>query len=261
MNAGRLEPAAAGAWPPTALIVNGGVFDLENGNGQTVSSLSGTGGAITLGDGSLTVDQDSDTSFAGSIGGAGGLTKAGDGTLTLTGAETYTGGTEIDAGKLQLGTGASLAATGMLSMTGGIFDLNDNDQTLAGLSGSAGTITLGSGDLTVNQARATVFAGKISGTGSLTKSGDGCSAWAGRTATGTIVNAGILQPRPAVPGLDRRLTVNGGSRSQRPGPGDPRLRHGGAIALGAGTLTVPEHHHQLPRRHSGTGGLIAAPAR
>ena len=35
------------------------VFDLENG-GQTVGSLSGTGGAVNLGNGSLTVDQAGD---------------------------------------------------------------------------------------------------------------------------------------------------------------------------------------------------------
>ena len=40
----------------------------------------------------------------------------------LAAAETYAGGTEIDAGTLRLGTGGSLASTGVLLMTGGTFD-------------------------------------------------------------------------------------------------------------------------------------------
>src|SRR6185503_9153476 len=106
VDAGNLQLGEDGSLASTtALIVNGGSFDIENGIGQTVGSLSGTGGAITIGDGSLTVNQDSNTSFAGAIGGTGGLTKLGDGTLHLAAAETYTGGTTVDAGKLKLATG------------------------------------------------------------------------------------------------------------------------------------------------------------
>ena len=101
--------------------------------------------------------------LAGIIGGAGGLTKTDAGTLVLAAAETYTGGTEIDAGTLRLGSGGSSAPTGILAMTGGTFDLNGNSQTLAGLRGTAGTIALGSGDLTIDQPGETVFAGTISG--------------------------------------------------------------------------------------------------
>ena len=90
----RLDPRGSLA-STSALIVDGGIFDLENG-GQTVGSLSGTGGAITLGNGSLTVDQATNTSFAGSIGGAGALTLAGGGTLALGNAgNSYAGGTSV----------------------------------------------------------------------------------------------------------------------------------------------------------------------
>ena len=51
------------------------------------------------------------------IGGVGGLTKAGAGTLILTAANTYTGGTTISAGTLQIGNGGTPAASPATSST------------------------------------------------------------------------------------------------------------------------------------------------
>ena len=48
-----------------------------------MGSLSGTGGGVDLGNGSLTVNQATTTNFAGIIAGAGGLTLEGGGTLAL----------------------------------------------------------------------------------------------------------------------------------------------------------------------------------
>ena len=96
VDAGTLQLGSGGNLASTtALIVNGGVFDLENG-GQTVGLLSGTGGGLNLGNGSLTVNQAGSTSFAGSIGGSGGLILTGGGTLALSNAaSSYTGGTSV----------------------------------------------------------------------------------------------------------------------------------------------------------------------
>ncbi len=77
------------------------------------------------------------------------MTKAGAGILALNGANSYTGGTTVDAGTLQLGAGGSLASTTALTVNGGTFDLENGGQTVGSLSGTGGAITLGNGTLTV----------------------------------------------------------------------------------------------------------------
>ncbi len=53
---------------------------------------------MNLGANSIEVGGATDGTFSGSIAGTGGLTKVGAGIETLTGANTYTGGTFINAG-------------------------------------------------------------------------------------------------------------------------------------------------------------------
>ncbi|MBW8853199.1 MAG: autotransporter-associated beta strand repeat-containing protein, partial [Bradyrhizobium sp.] len=127
-----------------AVTVNGGTFDL-NGHAQKVGALSGSGGSITLGAGSLTTSSNTATSLAAAISGSGTLTKTGTGALTLIGASTYTGGTTITGGTLQIGNG--------------------------GTAGSiAGNIT-NNAALAFNRSDAVTFASVISGNGTLAKLG------------------------------------------------------------------------------------------
>ena len=139
---GRLELGPGGGLAPsTSLSVTfSGVFDLENG-GQTVGGLSGgSGGSVNLGNGSLTVDQATNSFYDGGIGGTGGLTKSGIGTLIFAGTGSYTGGTQVDAGTLVLDTGGSLASTGALTVNGGVFDLENGGQTVGALPGTGGAV-------------------------------------------------------------------------------------------------------------------------
>jgi fibronectin-binding autotransporter adhesin len=140
--------------------------------------------------------------ISGVMSGSGGaLVKDGVGTLVLSGANTYTGGTTITAGILQLGDGGT---AGKLSTTGAI----SNNGSL--VFKQTDTVTQG-----------TDFSGSaISGTGSLTQAGSGTLVLnAANTYNGkTIVNAGTLSvsaeanlgnvPFSNVPD---QLTINGGT--------------------------------------------------
>ncbi|HZZ71126.1 MAG TPA: autotransporter-associated beta strand repeat-containing protein, partial [Pirellulales bacterium] len=123
-NLGDTNALAGGS-----VTVNGGTVNL-NGNNTTVSALSGTGGAITdnsatSGATLLTVNQGTNTTFAGTIGGGAnrsiGLTKSGSGALTLT-------------GQVNLGTNVPV-------LSGGTLNLANNNNTIG-----AGSITVGAGN-------------------------------------------------------------------------------------------------------------------
>ena len=143
VNAGTLRAGRNGALTAnTAYSVNGGTLDLNN-YALTMSSLSGTGGAITLGSAALAVNQTATTSYAGSISGTGGLTKSGAGTLTLSGANTYGGGTTVNAGTLRAGGAGGLTSNATYLVNGGTLDLNNHALTMSSLSGTGGAIALG----------------------------------------------------------------------------------------------------------------------
>jgi autotransporter-associated beta strand protein len=65
--------------------------------------------------------------------------KKGAGSLTMTGANTYTVGTAVDAGTLKLASGATLPATEMWAASGATLDLNGTSQTARELGGT-GTV-------------------------------------------------------------------------------------------------------------------------
>ena len=104
-----LENGAIGANGP--LTVNGGYVNVsahDSYDNLAVSSLSGTGGLIAVGRRTFTINQSTDTTYAGNIqneNGVGGnsptlVVKSGTGTLRLTGYNFYTQRTDINGGTL-----------------------------------------------------------------------------------------------------------------------------------------------------------------
>jgi autotransporter-associated beta strand protein len=200
VNAGTLRIGTdEGMTAGGALTVNGGTFDLA-GRNQTVGALSGSG-AITLGSGTLTAGSDTAASaFGGVISGTGNFAKQGSQTLTLSGNNTYTGATTIDAGTLAMGVVNALSATTALTINaGGALDLVDFSQTIGSLAG-AGTVTvsggLGAVVLTVGgNNSSTVFSGTIENTGGalgLVKTGTGTLTLSGNNsfAGGVLITGG-----------------------------------------------------------------------
>ena len=100
------------------------------GSGVATLNLNGTGVALTL-------NQPTNTTFAGLITGAGSLVKSGAGTLTLAGTNSYSGGTTLSGGAITtagrgLGSGAvSVAGTLTVGGVAGLASLYYNSPPVA----------------------------------------------------------------------------------------------------------------------------------
>ncbi len=132
----------------------------------TFTPAVGDTAAVVFDQGSGNSNSPATATYAGVISGDGGVNKIDDGTLILSNTNTYSGGTTISSGTLQIGNGGT---TG--SVAG---DITDN------------------GTLTFNRSNAVTIGGVISGTGALTQAGSGTLTLTGtNTYTGqTNVNSG-----------------------------------------------------------------------
>ncbi len=181
-----------------------------------------------LGGKMLTLAGGGNTLFSAVISGSGGLIVNGPGALTLSGSNTYSDGTALFGGLLNLSSAASIG-TGVWTINGGTLDntrgtpmtLSNNPQTWNGDFTFLGTSNLGLGSGTVNLANpvrltvnssALTVGGAISGSGGLTKAGTGTLVLAGNNSYGgaTTVASGTLQmaQNDAIP-TNTALAVNG----------------------------------------------------
>jgi len=133
VNAGTLAAGTTNAFSASSafMVASGATLSLAGFN-QTIGSLAGAG-AVTLGSATLTTGNDNtSTTFSGTMSGTGGLTKVGGGAFTLTGASTYSGPTNVNAGILNVN--GSLASTVFVN----------SGATLMG-TGTIGALNVGSG--------------------------------------------------------------------------------------------------------------------
>ena len=145
-------------------IINQGILQL--GNGTTSGSL---GTNIIQNSGSLVLNLPGGNTFSNVVSGTGGLVQAGSGTLTLTASNSYSGGTTISNGTLQLNTGAgfgygnvtnngalvinssaNLTVGAIISGTGAVTLANSGTVTLTGNNTYSGGTTVNKGALLVN---------------------------------------------------------------------------------------------------------------
>jgi len=193
---GILRLSGAGQLPDTSSVVveasgiMGEGFDLNNIS-DAVDGISGAGD-IHLGSGTLTIGSaNGSDEFDGTIDGTGGLVKVGSGAQIINGANTYTGGTAINGGALEINAdnrlgdpAGSLSFDGGTLATGGTFSM-----------ARATTLNAGGGTLNIFAADTLTHTAVISGTGGLAKSSSGTLILSGiNTYTGpTNVTGGTLQ--------------------------------------------------------------------
>ena len=229
-GAGTVDLTAANTYTGGTTISAG---TLQIGAGGTTGSIVGN----VVDKVKLAFDRSNSVTFAGVVSGSGSLTQLGAGTVDLTAANTYTGGTTISAGTLQIGTGGTtgslvgnvvdnaklafdrsnsvtfagvVSGSGSLTQLGaGTVDLTAANTYTGGTTISAGTLQIGAGGTTgslvgnvvdkaklaFDRSNSVTFAGVVSGSGSLTQLGAGAvDLTAANTYTGgTTITQGVLE--------------------------------------------------------------------
>jgi autotransporter-associated beta strand protein len=237
------------------------------GNGITANNVTGTTLASKVGLASSqtwTVGSGATLTVSGPIndgGSAYSLTKADTGTLRLSGVNLYTGGTIVNDGILQIGTGST---TGAVSPIGGIANnatltFNRSNTVTQGadfglISGSGAVTQAGSSAsiLVLNLSNSyTGLTTASSGTLKLGAVGDAVNSPLGTTATGTTVNTGAALDLGGVSLLtNEALTLNGtgiSSAGALINSGAITATYGGLLTLGsassivAGTTIILSH--------------------
>lgn len=269
LGSGTLRVGANSALGTGTFAINGGTFASSSSAARTITNNTTMGGNVTLGDatgtGGLTLSNinlagttrtftvGNNTTVAGVISngsGTPGLTKAGSGTMTLSGANTFSGVTTVNAGVLSVGAANNLGAnpgsgvTNQLTLNGGALAVT------AGFTANANAgITIGSSGGTVDVAASQrlIQGGGFYGTGNFTKTGQGTLSLtntAGGYAGAITVTNGTLQANTSLRGANISLgnssTVNGSVLMGSGSVGTVSVLTNGRISPGnsVGTLSV-----------------------
>ncbi|NKC22640.1 hypothetical protein HED50_12710 [Ochrobactrum oryzae] len=184
------------------------------------------GDALTLSDTTnnampiVRVDKDITATIAAELQGTQGLNKTDFGTLVLTGANSYTGGTKVSEGTLQIGDGGT---------TGSIVGDVVLDQTAHDV-----------GTFAFNRSNSLTFGDVVSGAGRVVQAGSGTTVLTGTNSYsgGTAITAGTLSV-----GADNNLAAAGGVEI---GAGTLQLsaafNSGRAITLSDAASTIDNAH-------------------
>lgn len=154
--------------PSVAVATNAGSQGTVNiGTGAVPGVLNGP---ISFGAGNGIVNfnhSDGAYSFANTISGAGAVRFIGSGTTILAAANTYSGGTALNAGTVRLGVNNALPASGTFAFHGGTLVANDRSAAIGALSLETNS-TLNFGDATARQDLVFASAAYVGGTLTIT---------------------------------------------------------------------------------------------
>jgi len=178
-------------------VINAGLADgtdaevlgtLQVRNDETIDTLTGSG-SVFLDGSELTLNSGN---FSGVISGGGSLEKVSTGSLILTGANTYTGPTDVRAGILELSGSGSLVSSPVTIATGATLNNLNGGFSAAATVNNHGTLHLGTSDDTI---LALVNTGALTGSGTLTAATyqlDGGSVINANLGTGVVTTGGTV---------------------------------------------------------------------
>ncbi|MBE7495391.1 MAG: autotransporter-associated beta strand repeat-containing protein [Verrucomicrobiaceae bacterium] len=218
---------------------------LQIGSGGTSGSISPSSN-ISISTGARLAFNRSDTvtqgtHFETSLSGGGALRQDGSGTLVLTGTNTYSGGTTINAGTLQIGNGGTTGTLGSGSITNNAMLAVNRSDTVTfttDITGTGGFEQMGTGT--------TVFVGSKSYEGNTLISGGtlqlGNGASFGAAGIGSITNNGALVLDNDTSAMFSQ-TVSGSGMLTKNGSGSLQILGGlntfaGLTTIAEGTLEV-----------------------
>ena len=199
---GTLASAAASVWGTTLGPYYWGTFIFDGGLTVTAdSTISAT--AVTLGvTVPFNVSSGATLTVSGTIVGAaqsytfnGGLSITGAGLVVMSGANSYTGGTTISAGTLQVGNGGTTGTLGTGGVTNNSALVYNRSNSIAdnnNISGSGTVTQAGSGILTLSGAN-TYTGGTWINAGTLNVGSSGAIGSTGTITFGDWTGGGILQ--------------------------------------------------------------------
>ncbi len=233
----------------TGTLILGGTASTYSG-GTTISD-----GILQLGDGvnngtagtgpitnnaSLVFAEGSAITLSNAISGSGTVTQNGPGTVTLNTVNSYTGGTTISAGTIQLGDGVNngTLGTGAVTDNGSLVFAEGTSVTFANVINGTGSVTQ-NGPATVIINQTNDYSGGTTISGGTLQLGDGTHT--GTLGTGSVVNNGALV---FAEGGSTTLTnaISGSGTVTQNGPGtvtlDAAETYTGLTTVEAGTLVI-----------------------
>ena len=207
--------------------VTSGSLTIQNGF-LTAGGADNTAGIITADiSGAATINSAITNNGTGVVS----LVKIGIGSLSLAGNNSYTGGTTLTNGQLNLNSATALGSTAALLINGGSLDNTSGSPltlttattqnwnanfTFVGSSDlnlGTGAVTLGANRQVTVTANTLTVGGVVSGAFTLTKAGAGTLVLTGINSYSgaTTVNAGMLDAQAGVSGIARAYTVASGA--------------------------------------------------
>ncbi|HEX2891633.1 autotransporter-associated beta strand repeat-containing protein, partial [Vineibacter terrae] len=242
-----VDKTGGGTLVITALSFSSGQVRISDGRLQFGDGNFATGLYVAIENNSILAFNHARTdTFSNVISGTGIVEHNGSGTTVLSGANTYEGGTHLNAGTLQVATNANLGSGG-LTFNGGTLQ---NTQALV----TTRSVTLDAGGGTFRTDADHTIDSIITGDGGLTKTGSGTLVLTADNTYqgGTRLNAGTLQVATNANLGAGGLTFSGGTLQNTQALITTRSV---TLDIGGGTFRT-DADHTIGSVITGDGGLI-----